>query len=108
MIRSPEDETQPPAGASVREDLKDGQVVALESYRPKPEAGGSTERELIAYAMRELEPFIKLAQEGKIRVLVVAAELTDDRTSLTYPVGQWEPGLIAATALLQKRLLDQG
>lgn len=107
MTRSP-DETQEPAGVSVRSDEKQGKLVSLESFRPVPGAGGSTRDELIAYALRELEPFIELAREGKIRSLIVAADLVDDRTSITYPVGQWEPGLIAATTLVQKRLLEQG
>ena len=113
MTRSHDDETQSltgleSCGVSVREDLKNGQVVALESYRPVPGAGGDTPNDLRAYALRELEPFIQLAKEGKIRCLVVAAELVDDCASITYPVGQWEPGLIAATQLVQKRLLEQG
>ena len=60
------------------------------------------------YALRELTPFLELAEEGQIRALVVAAELVTDRLSITYPVGQWEPGLIAGAQLLQHRLLDQG
>jgi hypothetical protein len=99
---------KPVDGATVRTDLKDGQVVALESFRPVPGAGGSTKDELVAYALRELEPFLELAREGKIRAVVVAAELVDDRASITYPVGQWEPGLIAATELLKTRLIQQG
>lgn len=95
-------------GQTVRTDLKDGKVVALESYRPTPGEDGDTPEELMAYALRELEPFIELAQQGKIRSLVVAAELTDERASITYPVGQWEPGLIAATELVRLRLLQQG
>lgn len=113
MTRSHEDEDQLLTGLGscevlAHEDLKNGQVVALESYRPVPGAGGDTPNDLRAYALRELEPFIQLAKEGKIRCLVVAAELVDDRASITYPVGQWEPGLIAATQLVQKRLLEQG
>lgn len=95
-------------GVTVREDLKDGKVVALESYRPIPGCDGDTPEDLMAYALRELEPFLELAREGKIRALVVAAELTDERASITYPVGQWEPGLIAATELVRMRLLQQG
>ena len=93
---------------TVRTELKDGHVVALESYRPKQNVGGSTAKELREYALRELTPFLELAEEGQIRALVVAAELVTDRLSITYPVGQWEPGLIAGTQLLQHRLLDQG
>ena len=93
---------------TVRTELKDGQVVALESYRPKQNVGGSTTNELREYALRELTPFLELAEEGRIRALVVAAETDDDRISITYPVGQWEPGLIAGAPLLQRRLLDQG
>lgn len=98
----------PTDGQTVREDLKDGKIVALESYRPVPGADGSTRDELVAYALRELEPFIELAREGKIRAIVVAAKLVDERASITYPVGQWEPGLIAGIELLKKRLLEQG
>ena len=93
---------------TVRTELKDGRVVALESYRPKQNVGGSTAKELREYALRELTPFLELAEEGQIRVLVVAAELVTDHISITYPVGQWEPGLIAGAQLLQHRLLDQG
>lgn len=93
---------------TVRTELKDGQVVALESYRPKQNVGGSTAKELREYALRELTPFLELAEEGQIRALVVAAELVTDRLSITYPVGQWEPGLIAGAQLLQHHLLDQG
>lgn len=93
---------------TVRTELKDGHVVALESYRPKQNVGGSTTNELREYALRELTPFLELAEEGQIRALVVAAELVTDRLSITYPVGQWEPGLIAGAQLLQHRLLDQG
>jgi hypothetical protein len=93
---------------TARTELKDGQVVALESYRPKQNVGGSTTNELREYALRELTPFLELAEEGQIRALVVAAELVTDRLSITYPVGQWEPGLIAGAQLLQHRLLDQG
>lgn len=93
---------------TVRTELKGGQVVALESYRPKQNVGGSTTNELREYALRELTPFLELAEEGQIRALVVAAELVTDRLSITYPVGQWEPGLIAGAQLLQHRLLDQG
>lgn len=50
---------------TVRTELKDGYVVALESYRPKPNVGGSTQKELREYALRELEPFLILADEGK-------------------------------------------
>jgi len=99
---------EPTDGQTVRTDLKDGQVVALESYRPIPGAGGDSAEDLRDYAIRELEPFLQLAQEGKIRALAVAAELIDDRSSITYPVGQWEPGLIAAVELLKARLLAQG
>ena len=93
---------------TVRTELKDGQVVALESYRPKQNVGGSTAKELREYALGEFAPFLELAEQGQIRALVVAAELVTDRLSITYPVGQWEPGLIAGTQLLQHRLLDQG
>lgn len=93
---------------TVRTELKDGSLVVLENYRPKPDIGGSTQKELREHALRELEPFLVLADEGKIRALVVAAELVDNCLSITYPVGQWEPGLIAGAQLLQRRLLDQG
>lgn len=93
---------------TVRTELKDGHVVALESYRPKQNVGGSTAKELREYAISELTPFLELAEQGQIRALVVAAELVTDRLSITYPVGQWEPGLIAGAQLLQHRLLDQG
>lgn len=93
---------------TVRTELKDGHVVALESYRPKQNVGGSTAKELREYAISELTPFLELAEQGQIRALVVAAELITDRLSITYPVGQWEPGLIAGAQLLQHRLLDQG
>lgn len=93
---------------TVRTELKDGHVVALESYRPKQNVGGSTAKERREYALNEFAPFLELAEQGQIRVLVVAAELVTDRLSITYPVGQWEPGLIAGTQLLQRRLLDQG
>ena len=93
---------------TVRTELKDGHVVALESYRPKQNVGGSTAKELREYALGEFAPFLELAEQGQIRALVVAAELVTDRLSITYPVGQWEPGLIAGAQLLQHRLLDQG
>ena len=93
---------------TVHTELKDGHVVALESYRPKQNVGGSTAKELREYAIGELAPFLELAEQGQIRALVVAAELVTDRLSITYPVGQWEPGLIAGAQLLQHRLLDQG
>ena len=93
---------------TVRTELKDGHVVALESYRPKPNVGGSTQKELREYALGELAPFMKLAEQGKIRALVVAVETDDNCLCITYPVGQWEPGLIAGALLLQRRLLDQG
>ena len=94
---------------TVRTELKDGHVVALESYRPKQNAGGSTEKELREYALGELAPFLELAEEGRIRALVVAAELaTDHSVCFTYPVGQWEPRLIAGAQLLQLRLQEQG
>ena len=93
---------------TVRTELKDGHVVALESYRPKQNVGGATAKELREYALGELAPFLELAEQGQIRALVVAAELVTDRLSITYPVGQWEPGLIAGAQLLQHRLLDQG
>lgn len=93
---------------TVRTELKDGHVVALESYRPKQNVGGATAKELREYALGELAPFLELAEQGKIRALVVAAETDDNHLSITYPVGQWEPGLIAGTQLLQRRLLDQG
>lgn len=108
MTRSHDNGNTEPAGASVRSDEKQGKLVSLESFRPVPGAGGSTRGELVAYALRELEPFIELAREGKIRSIVIAAELVDDRSSITYPVGQWEPGLIAAVELLKSRLLEQG
>lgn len=108
MTHSHNDGTDAPEGVTVREDLKDGKVVALESYRPIPGCDGDTPEDLMAYALRELEPFLELAREGKIRALVVAAELTDERASITYPVGVWEPGLIAATELVRMRLLQQG
>ena len=100
--------TQQTEAQTVRTELKDGHVVALESYRPKQNAGGSTAKELREYALGEFAPFLELAEQGQIRALVVAAELVTDRLSITYPVGQWEPGLIAGTQLLQHRLLDQG
>ena len=93
---------------TVRTELKDGSLVVLENYRPKPNAGGSTQKELREYALGEFAPFLELAEQGKIRALVVAVETDDDRLSITYPVGQWEPGLIAGALLLQRRLLDQG
>ena len=93
---------------TVRTELKDGHVVALESYRPKQKADGSTAKERREYALNEFAPFLELAEQGQIRALVVAAELVTDRLSITYPVGQWEPGLIAGAQLLQHRLLDQG
>ncbi len=100
--------TQQTEARTVRTELKDGHVVALESYRPKEDVGGSTAKELREYALGELAPFLELAEQGQIRALVVAAELVTNRLSITYPVGQWEPGLIAGTQLLQHRLLDQG
>ena len=100
--------TQQAEARTVRTELKDGHVVALESYRPKQNVGGSTAKELREYALGEFAPFLELAEQGQIRALVVAAELVTDRLSITYPVGQWEPGLIAGTQLLQHRLLDQG
>ena len=100
--------TQQTEAQTVRTELKDGHVVALESYRPKQNAGGSTAKELREYALGEFAPFLELAEQGQIRALVVAAELVTDRLSITYPVGQWEPGLIAGAQLLQHRLLDQG
>ncbi len=93
---------------TVRTELKDGSLVVLENYRPKPNVGGSTQKELREYALGEFAPFLELAEQGKIRALVVAAETDDDCLSITYPVGQWEPGLIAGALLLQRRLLDQG
>lgn len=100
--------TQQAEAQTVRTELKDGSLVVLESYRPKPNVGGSTQKELREYALREFAPFIELAEQGKIRALVVAAETDDSCLSITYPAGQWEPGLIAGTLLLQRRLLDQG
>ena len=100
--------TQQTEARTVRTELKDGHVVALESYRPKQKAGGSTAKELREYALGEFAPFLELAEQGQIHALVVAAELVTDRLSITYPVGQWEPGLIARAQLLQHRLLDQG
>lgn len=108
MTRSHDNGNDVSAGVSVRRDDKQGKLVSLESYRPVPGAGGSTKDELVAYALHEMEPFLELAREGKIRSIVIAAELVDDRASITYPVGQWEPGLIAAVELLKSRLLDQG
>ena len=93
---------------TVRTELKDGSLVVLENYRPKPNVGGSTQKELREYALGEFAPFLELAEQGKIRALVVAVETDDDCLSITYPVGQWEPGLIAGALLLQRRLLDQG
>ena len=95
-------------GHTVRTDLKDGKVVALESFRPFPDGTGDTRANLVSYATSELDPFVGLANEGKIRALVIAAELTDDRVCLTYPVGQWEAGLIAATELMRHKLVEQG
>lgn len=106
--QQPPGSTQQTEAQTVRTELKDGHVVALESYRPKQNAGGSTAKELREYALGEFAPFLELAEQGQIRALVVAAELVTDRLSITYPVGQWEPGLIAGTQLLQHRLLDQG
>lgn len=100
--------TQQAEAQTVCTELKDGHVVALESYRPKPNVGGATAQELREYALGEFAPFLELAEQGKIRALVVAAETDDDRINITYPVGQWEPGLIAGTQLIQRRLLDQG
>jgi hypothetical protein len=108
LTRSHNNGNEEPAGVSVRRDDKQGKLLSLESFRPVPGAGGSTRDELVAYALREMEPFLELAREGKIRSIVIAAELVDDRSSITYPVGQWEPGLIAAIELLKSRLLDQG
>ena len=93
---------------TVRTELKDGNLVVLENYRPKPNVSGPTQKELREYALGEFAPFLELAEQGKIRALVVAVETDDDRLSITYPVGQWEPGLIAGALLLQRRLLDQG
>ena len=93
---------------TVRTELKDGSLVVLENYRPKPNVGGSTQKELRKYALGEFAPFLELAEQGKIRALVVAVETDDRSLSITYPVGQWEPGLIAGALLLQRRLLDQG
>ena len=107
-LQQPTGSAQQTEARTVRTELKDGRVVALESYRPKQNVGGSTAKELREYALRELTPFLELAEEGRIRALVVAAETDDDRFSITYPVGQWEPGLIAGAQLLQHRLLDQG
>ena len=100
--------TQQTEARTVHTELKDGRVVTLESYRPKQNVGGPTAKELREYALGEFAPFLELAEQGQIRALVVAAELVTDRLSITYPVGQWEPGLIAGTQLLQHRLLDQG
>ena len=93
---------------TARTELKDGSLVVLENYRPKPNVGGSTQKELREYALGEFAPFLELAEQGKIRALVVAVETDDDCLSITYPVGQWEPGLFAGALLLQRRLLDQG
>lgn len=100
--------TQQTEARTVRTELKDSKVVALENYRPKLNVCGSTAQKLREYALGELAPFLELAEQGKIRALVVAAETDDDRVNITYPVGQWEPGLIAGTQLIQRRLLDQG
>lgn len=100
--------TQQTEARTVRAELKDDQVVALENYRSKQNVGGSTAQKLREYALGEFAPFLELAEQGKIRALVVAAETDDARVNITYPVGQWEPGLIAGTQLIQQRLLDQG
>lgn len=95
-------------GRTVHKDLKGGEVVALESYRPVEEGPDGTPEERTAYALRELEPFLEMAREGEIRSLVVAAELVGGHARITYPVGTWEPGLIAAAELVRLRLLEQG
>lgn len=107
MTHSHNDDT-PADGRTVRKDLKGGKVVALESYRPVEEGPDGTPEERIAYALRELEPFLEMARQGKIRSLVVAAELVGSHARITYPVGTWEPGLIAAAELVRLRLLEQG
>lgn len=99
--------TQPADAQTARHDLMDGKVIALENYRPANDERPDTPEELAEYALGELEPFIQLAKEGKIRAIGIAVELVDDRSSITYPVGQWEPGLIAAVELLKLRLLQQ-
>lgn len=43
---------------TVRTELKDGHVVALESYRPKQNVGGATAKKLREYAVGELAPFL--------------------------------------------------
>ena len=95
-------------GRTVHKDLKDGKVIALESYRPVEEGPDGTPEQRTAYALRELEPFLEMARQGKIRSLVVAAELVGGHVRITYPVGTWEPGLIAATELARSHLLEQG
>jgi len=104
--QSPE-ATQPSDAQTARYDLMDGKVIALENYRPTNDDRPDTPEELAEYALGELEPFIQLAKEGKIRAIGIAVELVDDRSSITYPVNVWEPGLIAAVELLKLRLLQQ-
>jgi hypothetical protein len=108
LLQQSSSSAQQTEARTVRTELKDGSLVVLENYRPKPNVGGSTQKELREYALGEFAPFLELAEQGKIRALVVAVETDDDRLSITYPVGQWEPGLIAGALLLQRRLLDQG
>lgn len=108
MLQQSPGSAQQTEAQTVRTELKDGSLIVLESYRPKPNVGGSTQKELREYALGEFAPFLELAEQGKIRALVVAVETDDDRLNITYPIGQWEPGLIAGTLLLQRRLLDQG
>lgn len=99
--------TRPADAQTARHDLMDGKVIALENYRPTNNDCPDTPEELAEYALGELEPFIQLAKEGKIRAIGIAVELVDDRSSITYPVNVWEPGLIAAVELLKLRLLQQ-
>lgn len=107
-LPQPPGPTQPAEAQTVRTELKDGNLVILENYRPKLSSCQATPNELRNYALKELNPFVELAEQGRLRALVVAAEMDDNRLNITYPVGQWEPGLIAGTVLLQRRLLDQG
>jgi hypothetical protein len=102
------DLAQQPNNQTVRSELKDGNVIVLESRRAQPNSERSSIKERRDYALGELEPFIEMAKEGEIRCLVVMAELEDTSLSFSYPTGQWEPGLVAGALLLQQRLLDQG
>jgi hypothetical protein len=107
-VGAPVGAVQAAGSHTTRTDLKDGKVIALESYRPVSDSRGDASEDMKAYALHELEPFLKLAREGKVRALVVVAELVDEQVNITYPVGQWEPGLIAATELMRMHLLQQG